>query len=66
MEREHSSPDRSGKRGKKGSRKGVAAKSKGAGKGKKSGGKKRRLADTIDRDEGVLYGALGILHEVQG
>jgi ribonuclease R len=42
-EREHASPDRSGKpQGKKGKRKAGAAKAKAGGKGKKSGGKKRR------------------------
>jgi ribonuclease R len=42
-EREHASPDRSGKpQGKKGKRKAAAAKAKAGGKGKKSGGKKRR------------------------
>jgi ribonuclease R len=42
-EREHASPDRSGKpQGKKGKRKAGAAKAKAGGKSKKSGGKKRR------------------------
>jgi ribonuclease R len=42
-EREHASPDRSGKpRGKNGKRKAGAAKAKAGGKSRKSGGKKRR------------------------